>query len=677
MIQLLLLTYGCNGNGGVDDAVTEPTIGTDWECTLDEGSDPDFASQLGCQSDFDALASLPLDASIPGARSVKSVLDQSGGDTLYFQNSVEYQIHWEFAFEHLNADNGHAPVPDLGTFNLQEYYSPDRRFLLGAITFYEGPQVWTYEIAPYDTASADQVTKAFRAVRDNMWIGGELFFHPSSENVAAAVVPGLPDDIPVITTDELFAGITYQPLNLGTTKGTLGFREADSLAQAYINPCEVVVLDAVPNDISITAGIITDAFQTPLAHINVLAQNRGTPNMGLKGAFTDEELRGLEGKWVELTVGPFEYTIAEVSAEEGQQFCDQLKPDPIATVPMDLSVTTITDMIDVLDLDNYSLGDALDRAIPAFGGKASHYGGLVHIGEDVPVPAAYVIPVFFYNEFMTAHGFYDEIAAMLALPEWEGDAALRAGELTALQDRMIAAQLDPALELAVSQKILTEWAYHPRMRFRSSTTAEDLGDFTGAGLYTSRTGDPTDPDRPIDEAIKTVWASVWGPRAYEEREWYGIDHLQIGMAILSHRGFPDEDANGVAITGNIFDTTGLEPGFYINVQQGDTSVVLPDAGVISDQILYYFDSPGQPVVYLAHSNLVPPGETVISNVQLNELGKALAAIRSYFQPVYGTTGGFYGMDTEFKFDSTLTGEPQLWMKQARPYPGWSAQPAKR
>ena len=28
--------------------------------------------------------------------------------------------------------------------------------------------------------------------------------------------------------------------------------------------------------------MITEEFQTPLSHVNVLAQNRGTPNMGLR-----------------------------------------------------------------------------------------------------------------------------------------------------------------------------------------------------------------------------------------------------------------------------------------------------------------------------------------------------------------------------------------------------------
>ena len=39
---------------------------------------------------------------------------------------------------------------------------------------------------------------------------------------------------------------------------------------------------------------------------------------------------------------------------------------------------------------------------------------------------------------------------------------------------------------------------------------------------------------------------------------------------------------------------------------------------------------------------------------------------------YGTDGGFYGMDVEFKFDDDWSDDedPVLWVKQARPYPGW-------
>jgi hypothetical protein len=50
------------------------------------------------------------------------------------------------------------------------------------------------------------------------------------------------------------------------------------------------VLDQAPNDISVVQGLITQEFQTPLSHVNVLSQNRHTPNMGLRGALTNPEL---------------------------------------------------------------------------------------------------------------------------------------------------------------------------------------------------------------------------------------------------------------------------------------------------------------------------------------------------------------------------------------------------
>ena len=108
----------------------------------------------------------------------------------------------------------------------------------------------------------------------------------------------------------------------------------------------------------------------------------------------------------------------------------------------------------------------------------------------------------------------------------------------------------------------------------------------------------------------------------------------------------------------------------MNVQLGDVPVVKPQAGVTSDQFVHYYEQPGQPVVYLAHSSLVPEGETVLTNTQINELGQALKLIHQQFAPLYMTPGSFYGMDVEFKFDSFEFGKPVLYVKQARPYPGW-------
>jgi hypothetical protein len=261
---------------------------------------------------------------------------------------------------------------------------------------------------------------------------------------------------------------------------------------------------------------------------------------------------------------------------------------------------------------------------------------------------------------------------MLEDDEFLADAEVRRAMLEELQTAIVDAPIDEGFLAMLEAKLEADYP-DLRMRFRSSTNAEDLNGFNGAGLYDSESAELGSATDPVDVAVKVVWASLWSYRAYEEREYYSIPHMDIGMALLVHHSFPDEEANGVAITANIYDTTGMEPAFYVNVQAGEESVVQPEAGVTSDIFLYYYDMPGQPIVYLANSSLVDEGETVLSTAQTYELGTALSAIHSYFFEVYGG-GDFYGMDVEFKFDDDWDDdpddEPQLWVKQARPYPGW-------
>ena len=95
------------------------------------------------------------------------MLDQFDDDALYFQNSNKFQIHHDFASEHLSGPD-HPLVPSLSEFNANQYTSADRRFLLGAVTHYEGPDIWALEIAPYDTASAEMITKLYQAVQGTL-----------------------------------------------------------------------------------------------------------------------------------------------------------------------------------------------------------------------------------------------------------------------------------------------------------------------------------------------------------------------------------------------------------------------------------------------------------------------------------------------------------------------------
>lgn len=622
---------------------------------------PDYLKQIGCQADFELLASLPIDTSIPGARAVKFVIDQHDGNALYFQNSKKYRVHYDFASRHLGGRG--RPVGSLADFNMTEYYMPSRRFVLGSITYYEGPKVWAVEIAPYDTASATMIDKAYKAIAANTFFGGDLFFHPTSETVEREATK-LPVAVKIKTTKDLFDGIDYQPLNLGSSVGRLRFLTWEQLAAGEALAFrDIVVLDRVPNDLSVTMGIITEEFQTPLAHINVLAQTRKIPNMAVRKAFTNTMLRGLENKWVRLTVRVDGFTAEEVTLAAADAWWDMNKPPKANISKADVSVSGLWDLDTVLD-KNLPLKDQVKSIIPRFGGKASHYAAML-TNKVVPIRPAFVIPAYYYNQFMVTNGFDKRIATMIADPTFRSDPKVRDVRLKELRDAMEAAPVDAGFLALLEKKINAEYP-GLAIRFRSSATAEDLEGFSGAGLYTSKSGEPWNPNKPYAEAIREVWASTYRLRAFEEREYRSVEHLNVAMALLVHAAFRQEYASGVAVTANPNDPSGLQPGFLINVQVGDASVVLPEAGIRADQLIYLYEFPGQPIQYLGHSNLVPTGKSVLTRTEVNELGKALDAIHKFFRPAYGTEpGAWYGMDVEFKFYGD---PPRVFIKQARPFP---------
>ncbi len=669
-IPLALSSGACSKSDGGGDAVEDDRV---WECGIeDPDSPPDYLEEVGCEGDFAALASVPLDASIPGARSLKTVVDMDFGDHLYFQNSKKYQIHYEFADANLGVAQGFTPIGTLAEFNGEQYTQTYRRFILGAVTHYEGPDVWAFELSPYDTASADMIELAFKKIQQNAFFGKDLVFHPTSESVEE-VAADLPGSVPLVSTDRLFEGIDYQALNVAESYGRLRFLTAEELETEFVSFRDIVVLDRVPNDISVTLGIITSQFQTPLAHINVLSQNRGTPNMAFRDAYDLERFREFEGKWVRLNVGPFDYELEEVEKEVADTWWEENKPGAVQVPGANKDVVALTDIKETVVIEDPTDGEALHAAIKegtrAFGGKAANYGAMAYI-EDLPTPKAFAVPIFYYFQFMEENGFDTRVTELLADTSFQDDPAVRAAELEKLRNDMMEAPVNADFEAALLEKLEAEYPAGQPMRFRSSTNAEDLDGFTGAGLYTSKTGNPSDPTKPVLDAIREVWSSVWYFRAFEERSYRSIDHQAVGMALLVHRSFPDEEANGVALTDNPFDKSGLEPAFYVNVQRGDSSVVLPPAGVTTDSFLYYYGQQGQPTTYLSRSNLIEEGETVLTRAQVHELGEALQRIRNFFAPAYGPAFGstdWWAMDVEFKFDGEPGEEQKLYIKQARPF----------
>jgi hypothetical protein len=388
----------------------------------------------------------------------------------------------------------------------------------------------------------------------------------------------------------------------------------------------------------------------------------------------NDNLRALEGKWVKLIVGASSWSVQEVTQTEADAWWDEHRPPAVGVAKMDTSVKDLRSVEDILDsTGGVTWGEAIKKAIPAFGGKGSHFAAFPHMDTTkVKTNKAFVVPVYYYWQHMQKNGFNDTVTQWLADPAFMGNPAERDKRLKRLRAAIKAAPLDSGFVALLNAKLDSKFPGVDRVRFRSSTNAEDLDGFTGAGLYESHAGSRTDTSDHIYDAIRNVWASVWLYRTFEERTYRSIDHMSVGMAMLVHRSHPEEEGGGVAITNNPFDQAGLDPAFYVNAQKGGESVVLPPSGTTTDQFLYYFDSPGQPIVFMAHSSLVASGSTVLTPAQTYALGTALKEIHRFFKSTYGKDASkWYAMDTEFKLDqpeNDPTGAPIIIMKQARPYP---------
>jgi hypothetical protein len=214
----------------------------------------------------------------------------------------------------------------------------------------------------------------------------------------------------------------------------------------------------------------------------------------------------------------------------------------------------------------------------------------------------------------------------------------------------------------VQHAIAERWVNEP-LRFRSTSNTEDLPGFSGAGLYTSEGVDVEDIDTGVEDAIRTVWASLWLRRGFDERDYYGVDQHAVAMAVLIHPAYRSERVNGVAVSRDALQPTRGDR-FYINAQVGEALVTNPAPGIDSDEITF---DPFRPpyATYHSHSTF-SPGEPVMTQNELAFLACNLAALNQYFRPRLDPLeeNSWFAVDIEFKL---MGEERELVIKQSRGY----------
>lgn len=601
--------------------------------------------KLDSRLDFDRLSGPPLAEKYGNVSSIKLVYELNSKN-IYYINSQNFRYHHDFCIYRL----GHEV--DLDYFNKINYSNhPDRKYLLGNLNYYESLGIYALELSPVDVMTPENMGLLWKVVSESAFIGNRLRLLLNTARLQQ-LSPSLKKSMPVLNPAEIYRSLKYQAISRQSGCGVLRFVNDLQSEKASIKPSDIIVIRETPLVLPEVAGVIVNAFQTPLSHLNILGQNRKIPICAYKKAFQDPAILKLNLKKVcfEVSNDTFKiYPVASIHSTKPKRKRVKLKYDfkVDSVIPIE------------------KLGRKSFRYV---GYKANNFGILYQISrrKTFKVPeCAFALPFYFYRQHVQKSASEGLINDLL---EKKGKIMSRDSLkhlLKNIRKAIVSAPVDSALLKSITDRVAkSKWT---KMRFRSSTNAEDAEGFSGAGLYASKTGILNDSIKTFEKAVKEVWASLWSFEAFAEREYFHIDHRSVFMGILVHRSFPDEVVNGVAITKNVY-RPGYN-GFVVNAQLGNESVVKPKPGMVCDQFIC-FPNAADPIfqnknsVDIITQSSLNGDKLVMTEKEIQNLANQLELIKRYFYDHIYMYNSYldFGLDLEFKLEGKTR---ELYIKQVR------------
>ncbi len=538
----------------------------------------------------------------------------------------------------------------------------------------------------------------------------------------------------------------YHP---ASSYGYLRIISAEDLAAGNYSSKEILVMSDIPLDIGPVSGIITSIPQTPLAHIMLRAVNQNIPDIFLLGALENADIARNVGKLVQFVANADKTYTIKGEAELGAELKQQAEAYFKGRVPQ---LPPLASNLSENGLMSWVSAPVALPQVSSYGAKGVNFAlldlALRKSGVDrTDYDGGFLIPFSFYDRH-TSNKFTAEMCTK-SLKDCKEETGLscdlpfaKCSELsskgTSLKD-FVSSMINPvstpemndykarrqylafirvlfeiapmnSQDLALIKAQMTKgYPATTRIRFRSSTNAEDLPGLNGAGLYESKSGcvqddineamnlgkneasacrtplelkrinqrlpkldaekdaatiadlkkDLTQKYR-VDKNIKKVWASLWTDRAYVTRDYYNLSHDQVYMGILVAPAFVDESANGVVVVGDTAE--GVE--ITVSAQFEDFSITNP---IIRGASPEYFmvvrkaDGSLSPTVYYRRSNLV--SGKVLNDEQVKSLAFQVSIVHNNQKANLGDR--FTGKtDLEFIVDA----KGQVLIKQARSLP---------
>ncbi|MCA9494690.1 MAG: lamin tail domain-containing protein [Myxococcales bacterium] len=562
-----------------------------------------------------------------------------------------------------------------GRLTSDRYYqlalAPPRRILAGTLVHAPAtgtlPERWAWELEHSDVPSFEDVDAAFRTLIPALApeIGADLRWlirSPEQEALAQRMeAEGLTWHDRLLRYDELSEPGTVEVYRPGTVAGRVRVVRAGEDGLEDAQPSDVLVLDEIPDYLPPCAALITTVPQTPLAHVALLAESRGIPNLHVAGLSDDPQWDSWKRTKVPVVIRATEpdgFEFRQLDDAEWATWLTLQRP----VVP-ELGSLDVDSVPWTVDLASVPFEQMPDRRLE-LGGKSAGFVALLSTPGVVTPDHPLGITVRGYHHHLDA--LRPTIDAVLADPAFArpGDEQLRflVLEGRAAYDERYASAIDataadlfladhPAgdplgdvaradglkglvestpMPVAVADQLLpavsaafADMAPEQGLRFRSSSNVEDAEGFVGAGLYDSNTGYVEGyGKRTFDEAIRATWASYWGAEAFEERHGVGIDHLAGDMGVTVHPNFQDEAelANGV-IHAALLPDGGAE--ITVNSQVGAISVTNPPVDaceiVLPDVALIAVDVDGTRELHRLQRSTESPDTDVLTDAELHEL----------------------------------------------------------
>jgi pyruvate, water dikinase len=599
----------------------------------------------------------------------KFVLDLKT-NKMYFVDSNVFTLHADFVVDYLQK------IPrtpeNMRSYN-QNYSTVKPQFILGYLTHY--PQIkagtqsqynglWTFSFWEGDTIQAKDIRRTYKRLQQTFKVA-PLVFRPDSSAQEKVAKQLKSYKIATINNNQIYKSLPYQAFNNGRAIGKLVIVPPTTRVENLsLNEDDIVLLQSSYPDISPISGVITTKFSTPLSHVNLRAGAWGIPNATIKNAVN--ELANFDGKLVFYEVTEAGYTIREATAEEIAQHAKAKAEKTKVTMPeADLNTTALLPLnqIKATDATKYgaktaNLGEMMGAKMPM-----SVEGGF---GVPLNIPDGFGIPFSYYLAHINQHKIDEKIAAMLRNPRFTQEAAWRKKTLEDLRQAIVNAPIAPD----EFKKITAQWRSQlggKGVFVRSSTNAEDLKGFNGAGLYDTV---PNVKDQAaLEAAIKQVWASVWNLRAVEERSYFGIPHDQVYPAVLIQTAV-NAAAAGVLLTTDIW---GHQADTYtINAKWG-LGLRVVEGQKVAEQILYDTSNDGTRVISRSDETTmlvvnekggmiekpVPKGEAILTEKRAKLLGTAAKRVSKIFKNTEV-------LDIEWVIE-IKDGKDVFWLVQARPY----------